>query len=209
MLQKVEISGSPELSVVMLVFNGEKYLRTAIESVLNQTFKNFEFIIINDGSTDQSLKIISTFEDIRIRVVNNDRNIGIPRSRNIGLHVARGRYLAWCDCDDINLPARFEKQISFLKSNPQYAVCGTWLKRFGGAKEYMATVSDDPEMIKAKLLFKTSILNPTSMWDMKQIREAGLFFDESLPISEDYDYYVRLSYVAPMSNIKEPLYLYR
>lgn len=200
---------APELSVVMLVYNSEKYLEEAVTSVLEQTFTNFEFIIINDGSTDQSLRIIKSFSDQRIKVINNPENIGIPRSRNIGLKSASGKFLAWVDSDDIVIRQRFEKQISFLKEHPGYGVCGTWQKRFGGTKEFVARVSCDPESIKAKLLFKTSILNPTSMWNIHVIRKFHLTFNEELPISEDFDFYQRAAYLFPMANLPEVLHLYR
>lgn len=205
----VSSGNQPLLTVVMPVYNGEKYLKEAIDSVLNQTFRDFDFLIINDGSTDKSFDIINTYNDRRIKLVKNERNRGIAYCRNVGLQLAKGEFLAWFDCDDINELTRFEKQINFLRNNEQYAICGTWLTRFGGEKEFVAKVSGDPEVVKAKLLFKTSILNATSMWRISKIRQFNLLFNEDLPITEDYDFYARCSMLFPMSNLRESLYLYR
>lgn len=206
--KKNDVVKKPLLSVVMLVYNAEKYLAEAIDSVLNQTFRDFEFIIINDGSTDRSQEIISTYKDKRIRLINNP-NRGIPYSRNLGLKEARGEFLAWFDSDDIILPKRFEKQIRFLQANEQFGVCGTWLHRFNGTKNYTAKVSKDPEIIKAKLLFKTSVLNATAMYRLSMIKKAGVKFNNDLPISEDYDFYLQCSKHFPLTNLQEVLYRYR
>gem|GEM_PF-595338 len=106
------------ITVLMPVYNASLFLREAIESILNQTYKNFEFIIINDGSTDNSLQIIESFNDPRIKLVNNEKNLGIIKTRNKGLQLAKGKYIANMDADDVSLPERLEKQITFLE---QYA----------------------------------------------------------------------------------------
>jgi len=99
----------PLISVIMPVFNGEKYLSLAIESILEQTFTDFEFIIINDGSTDDSEKIILSYQDRRIRYIKNKENLNIGRTLNKGIDLAKGKYIARMDCDDISLPNRFER----------------------------------------------------------------------------------------------------
>ncbi|RDV10665.1 glycosyltransferase family 2 protein [Pontibacter diazotrophicus] len=201
---------APLLSVVMLVFNGEKYLNEAIESVLTQTFKDFELIIINDGSTDKSIDIISSYSDKRIRLLDNKNNSGIPYCRNIGLNLAKGEFLTWSDCDDINLPDRFEKQIDFLRSNPSIGGCGTWLLRFKGSKSHYVQKADkDPEFIKACLIFKPAIPNATVMLRLSEIRKFKLYYNTNLPIAEDYDFILRCSKYLKFSNIQEVLYKYR
>src|SRR5690242_9380591 len=99
----------------MPVYNASSYLREAIESILNQTYSNFEFIIINDGSTDNSLEIIRSYHDPRISVVNNETNLGIIKTRNKGLKLAKGKYIANMDADDISLSSRLEKQVQYLE----------------------------------------------------------------------------------------------
>ena len=108
---------NPEISVIMPVYNGDKFLIKSIKSILNQTFKNFEFIIINDGSSDNSLKIIESFDDRRIKFFNNLENRGISFTLNKGLKVAKGKYIARQDQDDISLPDRLTLQLEYIREN--------------------------------------------------------------------------------------------
>ncbi len=199
----------PVLTVVMPVYNGEKYLREAIDSTLNQSFTDFEFIIINDGSTDSSLEIIKSYADERIKLINNSINQGIPYSRNLGLQLAKGEFLTWTDCDDINLPNRFEAQVCFLRNNDEYGVCGTWIKRIGEIKEVIFKAYKNPELLKATLLFKPSIPNATAMLRLSKIKKFNLLYNTNLPIAEDYDFIFRCSMFFPLTNIQKVLYLYR
>ena len=105
---------TPEVTVLMSVFNGEKYLRESIDSILNQTFSDFEFLIINDGSTDSSRKIILSYDDSRIILVDNNENSGLSKSLNIGIHRGQGEYIARQDADDVSHPKRLEKELQFL-----------------------------------------------------------------------------------------------
>jgi glycosyltransferase involved in cell wall biosynthesis len=116
----------PKVSVVMSVYNGEKYLCEAIDSILNQTFENFEFLIVNDGSTDRTLEILQSYRDPRIKVINNERNIGLTASLNKGLKIAKGEYVARMDADDVSFPHRLEQQKAFLDRNPRVAMVGSW-----------------------------------------------------------------------------------
>ncbi len=199
----------PTLSAVMLVYNGESHLREAIDSVLKQNFKDFEFIIINDGSNDRSLDIINQYSDGRIRVINNTNNLGIPASRNIGLRNANGEFLAWCDCDDVNFPTRFEDQVNFLKKNRDFGVCGTWQLSYTGKRYATHKTKNDPELVKAGLLFLPSIMNPTSMLRLSLIRENNLCYNTDLAIAEDHDFFLRCSMLFPLTNIQKVLVKYR
>ncbi|WP_211300137.1 glycosyltransferase family 2 protein [Mongoliibacter ruber] len=198
-----------DLSVVMPVYNGEKYLREAILSVLNQSFKNFELLIINDGSTDSSVEVINQINDDRIQLIDNKQNRGIAYTRNLGLKLAKGDFLAWMDCDDLIDKDRFRIQINFLKNNPKIGICGTWLERFNEGKPRLSTTFLDPEMVKSGLIFKPSVLNATSMFRMDMITKAGLSFDTELAISEDYNFYVDACFHFPIANIPKKLYFYR
>ncbi|HKQ33129.1 MAG TPA: glycosyltransferase family A protein, partial [Thermodesulfobacteriota bacterium] len=117
---------TPKVTVLMTVYNGEKFLNEAIDGILNQTFRDFEFLIINDGSTDGSREIIKSYKDPRINLVDNESNIGLTASLNRGLSLAGGEYIARQDADDISLPERLEKQISILERNPDIALLGSW-----------------------------------------------------------------------------------
>src|SRR5580698_9685158 len=109
---------NPKVTVLMPVYNGEKYIKEALESILQQTFIDFEFLIINDGSTDNSVSIIKSFNDNRIRLIHNEKNSGLVYSLNKGIGLSNGEYIARMDCDDVSIPERLEKQVGFLNSNP-------------------------------------------------------------------------------------------
>src|SRR5580698_539934 len=117
-----EVSNKPKVTVLMAVFNGEKYLKESITSILTQTFTDFEFLIVNDGSTDKSVEIINEFKDNRIRLVNNSLNAGVAKALNKSFALIQGDYVARMDCDDICLPERLEKEVAILNNNPEIAV---------------------------------------------------------------------------------------
>ena len=119
---------NPKVTVLMSVYNGEKYLQEAIDSILEQTFKDFEFLIINDGSTDKTGEILESYHDLRIKIINNEKNIGLTKSLNKGLKLARGEYIARQDADDISMPERLEKEVEFLETHQDYAVVGAFAK---------------------------------------------------------------------------------
>ena len=115
---------SPLVSVVLSAFNDENFLRSSIESILNQSYEDFEFIIVNDGSTDGSQAIIESYDDNRIKLVRNSENIFLAASLNKGIRLSKGKYIARMDSDDIAHPDRFSKQVEFLESNSDYGLCG-------------------------------------------------------------------------------------
>lgn len=199
----------PILTVAMPVYNGQKYLGEAIDTILAQTFDDFEFLIVDDGSTDNSLEIIKSYSDRRIRVISNSQNFGIAYTRNIALQEARGLYLAWTDCDDINYPSRLQTQIDFLEQNKSYGLCGTWMHRWEQKSIRVAKSKLDPEVIKGTLLFRPAIWNATAMYRLDKIREFKLKFNTALPIAEDYEFYLKGSMYFPMINIPKVLYKYR
>ena len=119
---------NPKVAVLMSVYNGEKYLREAINSILSQTFNDFEFLIINDGSTDGTADILKSYTDSRIKIINNEKNIGLTKSLNKGLKIAKGEYIARQDADDISMPERLKEEVAFLEIHKDYAVVGTFVK---------------------------------------------------------------------------------
>jgi glycosyltransferase involved in cell wall biosynthesis len=114
-----------KITVLMSVFNGERFLRGAIESILSQTYKDFEFLIIDDGSTDASTNIIASYRDSRIRSLRSERNLGLAASLNQGLASSTGQYVARMDADDISLPNRLARQVGFMQTHPHVGACGT------------------------------------------------------------------------------------
>ena len=121
----------PKVTVLMPVYNARFYLSKAISSIINQTFKDFEFLIFNDGSTDNSADIIYSYNDRRIRFFNSEQNFGYVYHLNYGIEIAKGEYIARMDADDISFPTRLEKQVAFMDKNPEVGVCGTWFKIYG------------------------------------------------------------------------------
>lgn len=202
----------PKISVIMAVYNTEKYLPSAIESILGQSYDNFEFIIIEDGSTDKSLEIIKSYKDQRIKLVENGKNMGHTYSLNCGLDLACGEYIARMDSDDISLPKRFAKQVKFMDLHREIAVCGTWVKTFGKGVNFTNRYLTDPEDIKANLLFYTSLAHPTVMIRKSVLNKHNLKYaierdrDEN---TEDYGLWLKLAQLEKLTNIPEVLLLYR
>jgi len=199
---------TPEISVIMPVYNAAEFLAESIESILNQTFTNFELIILNDKSTDNSLDVISKYQrsDSRIIIINKDINVGPANLRNEGLSIAKGDFIALMDADDIAMPQRFEKQINVLKSNPEIGLCGTWFTFFGSEKKLIKH-SEKPEDIKISFLHSCAIGNPTVML-RKQTLDSLQFENEYVPV-EDYDLWSRLLSKTSFYNIPESLLNYR
>ncbi len=201
----------PEISVVMPVLNGEKYLAEAMRSILEQSLSDFEFIIINDGSTDKTEEIIKSFNDSRIVYVNNPTNLGLSKSFNIGIRETRGEYIARMDADDIALPDRFEKQLDFLRSNPEIDIVGSAIWRIDkdGKKLGVSHKALLPKALEWQSLFSTPLFHPTVMGRTQVFKENH--FDESLSSSEDYELWSRLMFEkgSKLANLSEPLLLYR
>jgi glycosyltransferase involved in cell wall biosynthesis len=201
-------TNDPRVSVLMTVYNGEKYLSEAIDSILNQTFEDFEFIIIDDGSTDGSADIIQSYRDERIRFLRNGKNLSVPVSSNIGLKLSCGEYIARMDCDDISLPERLEKQVQFMDDHPEVGICGTWLEIFGNAEGVWRYPSENSE-IMALSFFNSPMAHPTSMMRKELLFKYSLFYDESYTYSSDYEFWVRCGKYFPLANLDEVLFRYR
>ena len=151
---------NPLVTIFMAVYNVENFIKDSLESILNQTYKNFEFLIVNDASTDHSSEILQLYEkkDKRIRVIHNKHNMGIPYTRNIGLKEANGKYIAIMDADDIALPFRIEKQVLFMENNPEIDVLGTDYEVIGGKiKRTVRNKCIAPEELKIKFLFNCAV----------------------------------------------------
>ena len=185
---------APRISVVMSVYNGERYLRQSVDSILGQTFTDFEFIIIDDGSADNSWNILSGYNDKRIRLLQNDTNLGLTRSLNKGLDLARGKYIARQDADDISLPPRFAMQVALLDRQPCTVVVGSSVEYIDqkGQALRKAIRSQSPHYNRWRLLFGNCIAHSSAMFRRKTALSAG-GYDESLRYSQDYDLWERLS----------------
>jgi len=199
-----------KISVVMSVFNSKDFLVEAIESVLSQTFKDFEFIIINDCSTDNSLNIIKEYmkKDKRIVLINNSKNIGLTKSLNKGLGIAKGKYIARMDADDISLFERFEKQYDFLEKNKNIFLVGSGTIEIdnNGRKIRKFYRIKNPFLLRLRLQKKNCIYHPSIIFrNFKDIK-----YREKFVYSQDYDFFLLiLSINRKVSNLKESLIKYR
>ncbi|WP_378953192.1 glycosyltransferase family 2 protein [Pelosinus sp. sgz500959] len=198
----------PKVSVIMPVYNAEAYLSEAIESILGQTFVDFEFIIIDDGSTDGSLNIIKTYSDPRIVVVCNETNLKLIPTLNKGLNLAKGQYIACMHADDISLPERLTRQVEFMDQNPNICVCGTWVELFGDCEQVFWRFTAPPDEVKCMLLFGCCIAHPSVML-RRTIVEAGLGYSPLYPHAEDYALWVQIAQNYEIANIPEVLLKYR
>lgn len=206
------ITMNPKVTVLMTVYNGERYLKECIDSVLGQTFKDFEFLIIDDCSTDRSKDIVASYRDDRIRFIENEKNLSQVRSLNIGLSHARGAYVARMDQDDVMINVRLGKQVHFLDNRPDVSVVGTW----GEAMDEEGKVFKKSrlpirfEEIIGSILFSGFILmHPSVTFRKDAVIEAGRF-NESFSFSEDFELWTRLLLRRHrIANIPESLIRYR
>lgn len=199
----------PKVSVIMAVFNGEKYLTESINSILKQTYSDFEFIIIDDSSTDQSQTIIKSFRDQRIRFFKNQTNRGLPYSLNRGIKISQGTYLVRMDQDDISFPKRIEAQVRFMNVNPDIAISGTAVvTTVGKCKEVHKRLSNYEE-IKGTLLFHNVLAHSSVIIRKEAIIRAKLLYDPTAKNAEDYEFWTRCCWKVKMTNLATPLIFYR
>lgn len=201
---------SPLVSVLLAVFNCEKYLAEAIESILQQDFTDFELLIIEGGSKDKSMEIIEKYNDPRIRVIQQDKNTkGVAEAANQGLDLAKGKYIARMDCDDISLPDRLTKQVKFMEDNPDIDISGTWIKTIGTKSQEIIRYPISHEEIKTMLFFMPPIAQPTVIMRKSKLKEHNLKYDPSFIIGEDFDLWSRSSFQLKLANLPEILLYYR
>ena len=203
----MSLSDHPKVSVLMPVFNSSGYLSEALQSILRQTFADFEFIIINDGSTDDSADIINKFSDPRIRLMHNGTNLGVVESLNRGLVMARGEYVARMDADDLSRPTRLAKQVAFLDNNPRVGVCGSWVRFIPDNTIWKLPESFDE--IKCWQFHSVGVAHPVVMIRRKVFVENGLFYDPRYQHIEDYELWGRALNYMDFANIQEVLLDYR
>lgn len=192
----------------MPVYNAEKYLREAIESILQQTFTDFEFLIIDDGSTDASAAIIKLFSDPRIVYLKNEFNLGLAASLNKGLELARGEFIARMDADDISLPNRLATQYAFLQNHPEIDLCGSGIKYIDAHAAVKKNISD-PLLIPPTLLFSNCLFHPTVFFRLAKFKELNLRYDANYKKCQDYELWSRAALSLKMTNLKKVLLLYR
>lgn len=194
-------------TVLMSVYNAEKYIDEVITSVLKQTFENFEFIIINDASTDGTEEHLKQYQDSRIRLIRNKHNIGLTRSLNRGLRLAKGEYIVRIDADDICYSNRLEKQIAYMDANKDIMLSSCGLKFIGKTNEKYY-VNYNAAQIKGRLVFWTVLPHPGFIF-RKTLIDEGFYYDNAMKYAQDYDFQVRVSQKYPISCMRDILVYYR
>ena len=200
----------PAISVLMPVYNGEKYLKQAIDSILSQTFTNFELITINDGSKDNSLNILKSYNDPRLIIINNEINKGLIESLNIGLAQCKGMYTARFDHDDIALPHRFDTQYKFMQEHPEIDLVGGWTECIdpSGKSLKINKNPSNPMVIRYEFLFNNVMFHSSIFFRTEKIKKKGGYSEEFVH-SEDYEMYSRPGKELICSNIPEVLFKLR
>jgi hypothetical protein len=200
----------PLVTVLMPVFNAERYLRLSIESILGQTFADFEFLIIDDGSTDTSRQIVGSFGDPRIRLVANVVNMGITETLNLGLQLASGDLVARQDADDISDPKRLERQVDFFRDHPATALIGTQGYAIDSAGRKVGSIikACDWASIRWKMLFDNEFIH-TSVMFRKDIVWGVCGGYQKILYCEDFDLWSRVLLQFPVANLPVPLVRYR
>jgi len=207
---------SPTVSVVIPVYNGARYLAQAIQSVLDQTYKNFELIIVDDGSTDHTREVVCSFiekEQLPIRYIFQN-NGGEALARNTGIAAAKGDYLAFIDADDMWMPNKLEQEVSLLEESKGIGLVFTSYRACIGEKVTDEVVSVDRQKLDGNLLsfeelLKRSFIAPSAIVVRKEIMQQVGPFDSSFKMCTDYDMWLRISQITNIAYIDEPLMIYR
>ena len=196
----------PEVTVFIPTYNRAHFLPDAVDSILRQTFADFELLIIDDGSTDDTLNVLERYRDRRLRVISNPGNLGSPKTRNRGLDLAEGRFIAMLDSDDAAHPDRLRRQVDFLKNHLDHALIGSGKKRLGGGFRLGTLMRRRPttaDAVRTRLLFRCCIAHPTVMGQTEILKRFR--YDETFSVSQDYELFVRLADHYKLANLREPL----
>lgn len=198
------------VSVLLPAFNAEDYLDRSVQSILQQSYINFELIIINDGSKDDTWNLVESYDDPRVIGVNFKQNHGLIHALNHGVELAQGKYIARMDADDIALPERFEKQVEYLEEHLDCGVCGSAVINFNdsGGTCKATYPCKHKEIIAALRLFERNICHPTAMLRASVLRENKIRYKEKYQYAEDYVLWLDISRHSRLHNLTEPLLLY-
>lgn len=202
-------SPRPLVSVIMAARNVAPFITASVKSILSQSLTNLECIVIDDGSTDQTREILERHaaRERRLRMVSREES-GLPASLNAAWALARGRYLARMDADDISLPRRLEKQVGFLEAHPNIGICGTWSRTFGAFPWRLVRPFTDDSRIRCEMLFNNPLAHPTVMMRREILDRLG-GYDKTVIYGEDYALWAKSLPVTKFANIPETLLLYR
>ena len=200
----------PEISVVMPVYNAKAYVAEAVQSVLRQTYRNLELVVIDDGSTDDSLGIVQQFDDRRIAIAKNSQNIGLVATLTKGLALSRGNFIARMDADDISEPERLAKQLHFLRGHPKVDIVGGAIHFFGSIRRpYTHVFPTDHEDIRVAMLFYCPLAHPALMFRRSLVDRNLLSYSDDFRHAEDYHLWSQLLQSVRAANIRDLVLHYR
>lgn len=204
---------TPLVSVLMPCYNVESFVGEALSSIMDQSYKNLEIIVINDCSTDNTLSVIESLaaNDNRIKIINNEKNLKLIDTLNKGIELCSGEYIARMDADDISFPERIAKQVAFLEENKDFDVVSTQFYTFktGHTKKNLYHNPEKYEDLRGYLLFRSGICHPAVMIRRTLFTEKGLKFEKEYLHVEDYALWVKAMYITKLANLSEPLLYYR
>lgn len=202
----------PMVSVVMPVFNALPWLSEAIDSVLSQTYTNFEFVIVDDCSSDGSLDLLREYEkqDNRVKLIVNEKNLGVAGSLNRGVAQSSGVYIARMDADDVSYPERFYYQVNYMQDNPGCVVVGSWIDRLrkNGSKK-LKKFPEDSDALKLLLMFECCFSHPAVMMRRSALLSLPFVYDERFSSAQDYELWSRLQYCGDFCCLQTSLLMYR
>lgn len=199
----------PLVSILMPVYKTAPYLREAMDSMLSQTFTDFELIVLDDCSPDNAEEILDSYTDPRIVRYKGEKNAGLSNVLNVGIGMARGKYIARMDSDDLSMPERLQIQVDYLEAHPDIDLVSVGMQLFG-AKDEVWLREQDPEKVKIIALFHSPILHASSMWKRDSFEKHGLRFRQEMVPAEDYDLWTRaLVKGLRLVNLRQVLYKYR
>ena len=199
----------PRVTILMPVHNGAPYLREAVDSILAQTFRDFEFLIVDDASDDDSVAIVQSIRDPRIRLIREDRRLHLSGALNLGLQEGAGALIARMDADDICLPRRIEEQVAHMDAHPRLGICGTWVEKIGDGKSAIERYPTGPEKVRAHTLFNTPFAHPTVMLRRALFQKHNLSYDTEYYPTEDFELWERALRRFPGDNPPRVLLKYR
>jgi glycosyltransferase involved in cell wall biosynthesis len=196
----------PLVTILMPVYNAEKFLHEAIDSMLAQTLPDFEFLIIDDGSKDSSIQIIESYTDPRIRLVKNEQNMGISKTLNRGIELASAELIARMDADDRSYPQRLQKQYDYFQRHPDCALLSTWAKMITEDHEHVRTEKYRSRLHYYNLTFECWMYHPTVMFTKAAVTDVGMY---TIPYAEDFELFWQLSRKYKIACLEEVLVDYR
>ncbi len=200
----------PKVSVLLPVRDGEAYIRDALDSMLAQTFRDIEIVVMDDGSQDNTVQILETYRDSRVRIFRNAQPLGLSKNLNLGISRVTGEFVARMDHDDISLPRRLEKQVAQLEANPGIDLVGTWARTKGLASEQFWFYPTSHDEICSEMLFNSPLVHSAVMWRSAKFSQVGLRYAEDVERAQDYELWARAAAAGvTFANLPQVLLLYR